>query len=97
LHRAIVIVYSRGVLQPSGTRRFENKVSKLPPLRPVLGNGDPLTKLLGNALTSERVLQRPAPSGQSIGREFDIQPVSNCRGGARLMGIRATWPAQRRT
>jgi hypothetical protein len=36
--------------------------------------------------------------GQPIGREFDTQPVSNCRG-ARLMGpmgIRVTWPAQRR-
>jgi len=32
--------------------------------------------------------------GQPIGRECDTQPVSNCRG-ARLMGIRATWPAQR--
>jgi len=29
---------------------------------PVLGNGDPLIELLGNALTFERILQRPAPS-----------------------------------
>jgi len=33
-------------------------VSQLSPLRPVLGNGDPLIELLGNALTFERVLQR---------------------------------------
>jgi len=33
--------------------------------------------------------------GQPIGRECDTQPGSNCRG-AQLMGIRATWPAQRR-
>ena len=32
--------------------------------------------------------------GQPIGRECDTKPVSNCRG-ARLMGVRATWPAQR--
>ena len=28
--------------------------------RPVLGNGDPLIEILRNALTFERVLQRPA-------------------------------------
>ena len=33
--------------------------------------------------------------GKSIGRECDTHPVSNCRG-TRLMGIFATWPAQRR-
>jgi len=33
--------------------------------------------------------------GKSIGRECDTQPVSNCRG-ARLMGVRATWPAQKK-
>jgi len=32
------------------------------PLRPVLRNGEPLIELLGNALTFERVLQRPTPS-----------------------------------
>jgi len=37
-------------------------VSQLPPLRPVLGNGDPLIEILRNALTFERVLQRPATS-----------------------------------
>ena len=31
------------------------------PLRPVLGNGDPLIEILRNALTFERALQRPAP------------------------------------
>ena len=98
LRNAIVIIYSRGVLQPSGIRRFGNGVSQLSPLRPVLGNGDPLSEILRIALTFERVLQRPAQiiCGQPIGRECDTQPVSNCRG-ARLMGIRATWPAQRRT
>ena len=34
--------------------------------------------------------------GQPVGRECATQLVSNCRG-ARLMGIRATWPAQRRS
>ena len=34
--------------------------------------------------------------GQPTGRECASQLVSNCRG-ARLMGIRATWPAQRRS
>jgi hypothetical protein len=62
LRNAIVIIFSRGVLQPSGIRRFGNGVSQLSPLRPVLGNGDPLIENLRNALTFERVLQRPAPS-----------------------------------
>ena len=62
LRNAIVIIYSRGVLQPSGIRRFGSGVSQLSPLRPVLGNGDPLIEILRNALTFERVLQRPAPS-----------------------------------
>jgi len=62
LRNAIVIILSRGVLQPPGIRRFGNGVSQLSPLRPVLGNGDPLIEILRNALTVERVLQRPAPS-----------------------------------
>jgi len=33
--------------------------------------------------------------GQPIGRECATKLVSSCRG-ARLLGIRATWPAQRR-
>ena len=43
---AIVIIYSRDVLQPSGIRRFGNGVSQLSPLRPALGNGDPLIEFL---------------------------------------------------
>ena len=35
-------------------------------------------------------------SGRPIGRGCATRPVSSCRG-ARLMGMRATWPAQRRT
>jgi len=62
LRNTIAIIYSRGTLQPSGIRRFGNGVSQLSPLRPVLGNGEPLIKILRNALTFERVLQRPAPS-----------------------------------
>jgi len=62
LRNAIAIIFSRGVPQPSGIRRFGNGVSKLSPLRPVLGNGDLLIEILQNALTFERVLQRPAPS-----------------------------------
>jgi len=61
LRKAIVIIYSQGLLQLSETGRFGNGVSQLSPLRPVLGNGYPLTELPGNALTFERVLQRPAP------------------------------------
>ena len=62
LRKAIVIIFSRGVLQPSGIRRFGNGVSQLSPLRTVFGNDDPLIEFLLNALTFERVLQRPAPS-----------------------------------
>ena len=65
MRNVIVIIYSRGVLQPSGIRSFGNGVSQLSPLRPVrpvLGNGNPLIEILRNALTFERVLQRPAPS-----------------------------------
>jgi hypothetical protein len=35
-------------------------------------------------------------SGHPIGRGCATQPVSNCRG-TRFMGMRATWPDQRRT
>ena len=67
LRNATVIISSRGVLQPSGirhqeVRRFGNGLSQMSPLRPVLGNGDPLIEILRNGLTFERVLQRPAPS-----------------------------------
>ena len=54
LHKAIAIVYSRGVL-----RRFRIEVSQVSPLWPVLRNGKPFIELLGNALAFERVLQRP--------------------------------------
>jgi hypothetical protein len=43
-------------------RRFGKGVSQLSQLRPVLGNGNPLIEFLRNALTTERVLQRPARS-----------------------------------
>ena len=36
-------------------------MSLLSPLRPILRNGNPLLKLLGNAFTGERILQRPTP------------------------------------
>jgi len=62
LRNAIVIIYSRDVLQPPGIRRFGNGVSQLSPFRPALDNGDPLIVFYRNALTIERVLQRPAPS-----------------------------------
>ena len=63
--KTIVIVYSRGVLQPSGSGGLglgigdwsEPGIST----SAVLGNGEPLIKLLGNALTFERVLQRRPP------------------------------------
>jgi hypothetical protein len=51
LRNAIVIIYSRGVLQSPGIRTFGNGLSQLSPLRPVLGNGDPLIEILRNALT----------------------------------------------
>jgi len=86
LRNAIVIIYPRGVLQPSGIRRFGNGVSQLSPLRPVLGNGDPLIEILRNALTFEHVLQRPAPS--------HLWTTNRSR--IRLIGMRTTWPAQRR-
>ena len=57
LRNAIARIYSRGVLQPSGIRRFGNGVSQLSPLRPVLGNGDPLSEFLRrNALTIKHAI-----------------------------------------
>ena len=41
-------------------------MSLLSPLRPILRNGNALLKFLGNALTGERILQRPSPTS-SIG------------------------------
>ena len=73
-NKAVVIVYSRGVLQPSGIRRFGIGVSLLSPLWSVLRNGEPLIELLGNALTFEHVLQRPTPRPQS---SVDDGPAEN--------------------
>jgi len=53
-------------------------VNQLSPLRPVLSNGDPLIEFLRNALTFERVLQRPAPSPKS---SVDNQSVTVMHGG----------------
>jgi len=53
--KAIVTMYSQVVHQPSGIRRFWFGVSLLSPLRPILRNGNPLLKFLGNALTGERI------------------------------------------
>jgi len=61
LHNAIVTIYSQVVHQPSGIRRFWFGVSLLSPLRPILRNGNPLLKFLGNAFTGERILQRSTP------------------------------------
>ena len=36
-------------------------MSLLSPLQPILRNGNPLPKFLGNAFTGERILQRPTP------------------------------------
>ena len=41
-------------------------MSLLSPLRPILRNGNPLLKFLGNAFTGERILQRPTPTS-SVG------------------------------
>ena len=54
-------MYSQVVHQPSGIRRFWFGVRLLSPLRPILRNGNPLLKFLGNVFTAERVLQRPTP------------------------------------
>jgi len=54
-------MYSPVVHQPSGIRRFWFGVSLLSPLRPILRNGNPLLKFLGNAFTGERILQGPTP------------------------------------
>ena len=61
LHNAIVTIYSQVVHQPSGIRGFWFGVSLLSPLRPILRNGNPLLKFLGNSFTGERILQRPTP------------------------------------
>jgi len=47
-------------------------LSLLSPLRPEIGNGEPHIELLGNALTFERVLQRPTPNREHtpVGLKF---------------------------
>ena len=55
MHNAIVTIYSQVVHEPSGIRRFWFGVSLLSPLRPILRNGNPLLKFLGNAFTGERI------------------------------------------
>jgi hypothetical protein len=100
LRNAIVIIYSRGVLQPSGIRGFGNGVSQL---SRCLHFDLSLAMAIHSSKSFEMPLLLSAFSnvlpkvirGQPIGRECDTQPVSNCRG-VRLMGMRATWPAQRR-
>ena len=54
-------IHSQVIHQLSGIRRFWFRVSLLSPLRPILRSGNPLLKFLGNALTGERILQRPTP------------------------------------
>lgn len=41
---------------PAGNRGFSFEISLLSPSRPVLRNGNPLRKFLGNAFTGERFL-----------------------------------------
>jgi len=53
-------MYSHIFHHPPGIRRFWFGVSLLSPLRLILRNGNPILKLLGNAFTGERILQRPA-------------------------------------
>jgi len=47
-------------------------VSQLSPLRPVLGNGDPLIEILRNALTFERIFPTSCPKSS-----VDNQSVEN--------------------
>ena len=65
MRNAIVIIYSRGALQPSGIRRFGNGVRQLSSLRPVLSIGGPLTEFLRDALAFER-------SGEFNNRHFRV-------------------------
>jgi hypothetical protein len=58
LHEEIVTIYSQVTHQPSGIRRIRFGVSLLSPIRPILRNGNPLLKFLGDAFNGECVLQR---------------------------------------
>jgi len=49
-------IYSQVAHQPSGIRRVWFGMSLLSPFRPILRNGNPLLKFLGNAFTGERIL-----------------------------------------
>ena len=74
------------------------RVGQQPPPWPVAGDGPPRCEVFGGVVAFQRFLER-APkfiSGHPIGRGCATQPASSCRG-ARLMGMRVTWPAQRRT
>ena len=51
----------RTIHVPPRRREITFGVSLLSPLRPILRNGNPLLKFLGNAFTGERILQRPTP------------------------------------
>ena len=79
MRNAIVIICSRGVLQPSAIRHqevwewSEPAVSdNLSPLRPVLGNGDLLIKILRNALTFMRVLRNRNAIGSVLLRMLSL-------------------------
>jgi len=85
LRNSIVIIYSRGALQPSDIMSFGNGVSQLSPLRPVLGNGVPLIELIGNALTFELL----SAFSNALPQVTCGQPIR----GAWLLGLRAAWPA----
>ena len=41
-------------------------MSLLSPLRPILRNGNPLLKFLGDAFTGERILQRSTPRHRGL-------------------------------
>jgi len=69
LRNAIAIIYSRGCLQPSGIRKFGNGMSQLYPLRPVVGNGDPLIEFLRNASP----MKNPVVIGAT--KIHDIEPL----------------------
>jgi len=82
LRNVIVIIYSRGVLQPSGIREFGNEVIQLSPLRPALGDGDRPIEFLRNALAFERVLQsytRGRDALSSMQKQTQKRPTSGFR------------------
>jgi hypothetical protein len=70
------------------------RVGQQPQPRPVAGDGAPRCEVRGKVVAFQRFLERAADvtSGHPNGRGCATQPVSSCRG-ARLMGMRAAWPA----